>query len=649
MNSSTRPETASFTDLWYSVSSSGLLSEEQLTKLSGLASEDSTRLVSLLTDSGFTRFQIAALSEGRGASLRIGNYDILDRLGAGGMGTVFKARHRRMKRVVALKVLATNLSKDTLYIKRFQREVETIASLGHPNIVMAYDADEAESGHFLVMEYVQGRDLAVCVERDGPLGLKRALDYVLQTARGLAYAHAQGIVHRDIKPQNLLLEETGTVKITDLGLARLNHGEDGPAVGTDVTMAGGALGTPDYMPPEQAIDATTIDHRADIYSLGCTLHFLLTGKSPYPGSTLMAILFAHRDAPIPSLAAAVPQTPPRLDQLFQKMLAKNVEQRIASMAEVVGELEAITAELPPDDTQSGQTVVLPGGLPRAAQSTADISGCTLVISPDEARPAADQISVLVVEPSRVQAAIIRNYLQEQSLSVVGTAVNGATAIDEVRKHCPRAVVSALYLPDMNGLELAQRIRAEVPTNAPGFILVTSESAEAEAASPGDLHRVQLLIKPFTSEQLSAAVTQVTGASTAQISAKGVNSAKVSRDRARVMIVDDSGVARLNAKNVLKELGFTQFLEVADGAQAVAVAARENFDLIVTDYNMPLMDGRALVSYLRQTPATASVSIIMVTTETDPQKLDPVRKLGVLAIVEKAFPASVVGPLLENLF
>ena len=144
---------------------------------------------------------------------------------------------------------------------------------------MAYDADEAEVGHFLVMEFVNGRDLAACVEREGPFSLPRAVDCILQAARGLAYAHSQGIIHRDIKPHNLLLDESGVVKVTDLGLARLNHGAEGPAAGADVTMAGGVIGTADYMPPEQAVDSTTIDHRADIYSLGCTLHYLLTGRA----------------------------------------------------------------------------------------------------------------------------------------------------------------------------------------------------------------------------------------------------------------------------------------------------------------------------------------------------------------------------------
>lgn len=657
MNPTMPVDRAPHTDFTNSVVASGLLTDEELADLLSAANGDPAQLSSLFTKRGLTSFQIAALCEGRGATLRVGNYDLLDRLGAGGMGTVFKARHRRMKRIVALKVLATNLSSNPLFVKRFQREVETIASLGHPNIVMAYDADEAEAGHFLVMEFVHGRDLAACIEREGRFSLPRAVECILQSARGLAYAHSQGIIHRDIKPHNLLLDETGAVKITDLGLARLNHGAGGPAAGADVTMAGGAIGTADYMPPEQALDATTIDHRADIYSLGCTLHYLLSGKPPFSGATIMAILLAHRDGPIPSLRSVEPLAPERLDQLFRNMLAKDASARTQTMEDVVKELEAIAATLPPDTIHQSQTIDLPGGILGAGTTIAGLSGSTMAL--DSGTPlstvmpssTAGQISVLVIEPSRVQAAIIKSHLQGQSHQVVGTAASGATAIDEVRKLRPRAVVSAMYLPDMSGLELAQRIRSELPTSAPGFILVTSDAADAEVASHPDLRRVQLLPKPFTPEQLTSALTQVTGATTTLAGGEpavgGMPTGR--RAQAKVMIVDDSATARINVRNVLQSLGFSRFVEVSDGAQAVAMAARESCDLIVTDYNMPLMDGRALVSYLKQNPATAGVPIVMVTTETDPKVLDPVRRLGVLAIFEKAFPASVVGPVLEKLF
>jgi serine/threonine protein kinase len=631
-----------------SIAASGLVSDDELAAVLATANGDQQELGKLLSSTGLlTQFQISALSEDRAGSLRIGNYDIIDRLGAGGMGTVFKARHRRMKRVVALKVLAANLSKNPIFVKRFQREVETIASLGHPNVVMAYDADEADVGHFLVMEFVNGRDLAACVEREGPFPVAHAVNCILQAARGLSYAHEQGIIHRDIKPHNLLRDENNSVKVTDLGLARLNHGDEGPATGAEVTMAGGVIGTADYMPPEQAVDSTTIDHRADIYSLGCTLYYLLQSMPPYSGNTIMSILLKHREAEIPQLGEDRDDVPPELENLFRRMLAKKPDERVQKMVDVVEELEAIARSLAPDEPGHGHanmTVELPSGLESLGSS-----GSTIALGkvPDQTlaiETVAKPITVLVVEPSRVQAAIIKGYLQEQSLPIVGAVANGNDAIQTVRSLRPRAVVSAMHLSDISGVELARQIRAEIKVDAPGFVLVTSEADEGESVSLSQLNRVLTLRKPFTAGQMAEALQVVTGASL-PLKSRG----KIPRSQLRVLIVDDSTTARIQVRTVLQGLGFSLFTEVPDGAYAIAVAARESCDLIVTDYNMPLMDGRALVSYLKQNPATAVIPIVMVTTETEPRVLDPVRKLGVVAVVEKAFPASVVGPLLDSLF
>jgi len=327
------------------------------------------------------------------------------------------------------------------------------------------------------------------------------------------------------------------------------------------------------------------------------------------------------------------------------MLAKKPEDRPQKMSDVVTELEAIARSLAPDravNVHANLTVELPGGPSQgSAGSTIDLGKApdrTLAIE-----TVAKPITVLVVEPSRVQAAIIKGYLQEQSLPVLGSAANGADAIQAVRSLRPRAVVSAMHLADINGVELARQIRAEFPVDAPGFVLVTSETEE-ESSSLSQLNRVLTLKKPFTADQMAEALRVVTGASCTVESGR-----KKSRSQLRVLIVDDSSPARIQVRTVLQSLGFSQFTEVPDGAYAIAVAARESCDLIVTDYNMPLMDGRALVSYLKQNPPTAAIPIVMVTTETDPRVLDPVRKLGVIAVVEKAFPASVVGPLLDSLF
>ena len=278
--------------------------------------------------------------EGRLPELRIGNYVVMSRLGAGGMGTVYKARHRSMNRTVALKVLTRETGGQSSMAQRFQREVETIAQLSHPNIVMAFDAGEDDKGLYLVMEFVDGRDLSCEVAQTGPLSIADATDCTLQAARGLACAHEHGIVHRDVKPANLLRDRAGVVKVADLGLARLATAEAN-SVTASLTQAGNILGTADYIAPEQAMDSANVDHRVDIYSLGCTLFFLLAGRPMYSAGSLMALLLKHRDAPIPSLCEARPDVPAELDEIYRRMAAKKPEDRYATMAEVVRALEGV--------------------------------------------------------------------------------------------------------------------------------------------------------------------------------------------------------------------------------------------------------------------------------------------------------------------
>ena len=291
----------------------------------------------LVRQKRLTKFQVEEIARGKGKALVLGNYTILERIGAGGMGQVFKAEHRRMKRIVAVKILPENLMKDPATVARFEREVTAAARLNHPHIVTAYDADEVNGVHLLVMEYVEGRDLAALTKRDGPLAVDQAVGFVLQAARGLAAAHAEGIVHRDIKPANLLLDPKGTVKILDMGLARI-HGDASPQA--ELTHTGTVMGTVDYMAPEQALNTKLADARADIYSLGCTLYYLLTGTAAYGGDTLMARLLAHRDEPIPSLRALRPEISEAVESVFRRMVAKKVEDRYQSMAEVIADLES---------------------------------------------------------------------------------------------------------------------------------------------------------------------------------------------------------------------------------------------------------------------------------------------------------------------
>lgn len=295
-----------------------------------------------------TPYQKQKLLAGSGKSLLMGNYLILDQLGKGGMGVVLKALHRRMDRLVALKVMAPGEVSSPDAVRRFHREVQAAARLTHPNIVIAYDADEADGSHFLVMEYVAGVDLHQHVQRHGPLSVESAVEVIIQAARGLEFSHQQGVIHRDIKPANLLLDARGTVKILDMGLARLDGSLGNSADGAGLTSTGTIMGTVDFMSPEQAIDTKHADARSDIYSLGCTFYYLVSRETLYQGDTLMKRLLAHQSAPIPPLLEQLPEeaqdelTRSRFENIngiFLRMVVKNPDNRYQTMTEVIGEME----------------------------------------------------------------------------------------------------------------------------------------------------------------------------------------------------------------------------------------------------------------------------------------------------------------------
>jgi formylglycine-generating enzyme required for sulfatase activity/tRNA A-37 threonylcarbamoyl transferase component Bud32 len=312
----------------------------------GIAPQNKSGLAQALVAQGkLTDFQAKRLLTGNGESLVLGEYVLLDEIGAGGMGCVYKAEHRRMKRIVALKMIAPAALRDVQAIRRFQREVQAAARLEHPNIVTAHDAGQAGETHFLVMQFVEGSDLSSLVKKLGPLSVEKAVDYVLQAATGLAFAHAEGVVHRDIKPANLLLDKKGVVKILDLGLARLDSSIDA------LTSTEQMMGTVDFMSPEQAASSKTADARSDVYSLGCTLWYLLTGRRIYDGDTALERVLAHREQPIPSLTKARSDVPPRLDAVYARLVAKRPEAR-PSMEEVTQGLSAFLPPRPTTDASS---------------------------------------------------------------------------------------------------------------------------------------------------------------------------------------------------------------------------------------------------------------------------------------------------------
>ena len=251
------------------------------------------------------------------------------------MSSVYLAEHVLMQRRVAIKVLPKNRVEDTSYLARFHREAQAAASLDHRNIVRAYDVDSEEGIHYLVMEYVEGRDLQQIVTSDGPLEYAVAAEYARQAAEGLAHAHQAGLIHRDVKPANLLVTPKNVVKLLDLGLARFTD-EDKPSL--TVAYDENVLGTADYLAPEQALDSHGVDARADIYGLGCSLNFLLTGHPPFVGGTLPQRLMMHQKEPPPDIRLDRPDAPRDLIDICLKMMAKRPEDRFQSAAEAANAL-----------------------------------------------------------------------------------------------------------------------------------------------------------------------------------------------------------------------------------------------------------------------------------------------------------------------
>jgi len=345
-----RQQDVSLSDFIDRLSKSGILSEDQLNDVSATIQvdreADARRFAQELVEKRMlTDWQTRVLCGSEDGELAIGEYLILEHIGDGGMGRVYKARSRETGKTVALKLLNPQSENDESAVRRFKREIETASRLKHPNIVATLGSGEQQGHQYLVMEFVDGHDLASLVRNNEELPVQTAVDCITRAAKGLIYSHKEQIIHRDIKPSNLLLSHSGEIRVLDMGLARI-AGDIGPGeqTQTQITKTGSIMGTVDFMAPEQALNPKKADGRADIYSLGCTLFFLLTGEKPFPGETVMEVLVAHREAPIPSLAAARKDVPASLEKVFAKMVAKDPDARYQTMTDVVKALDSCLKE-----------------------------------------------------------------------------------------------------------------------------------------------------------------------------------------------------------------------------------------------------------------------------------------------------------------
>ncbi len=325
------------------VKQSGLIDADRVDSVlaeliqAGVNNNDSCALAAAMVDRKIlTEWQSEKLLQGRHKGFILGRYRLLSLLGAGEMSAVYLAEHIMMERRCAIKVLPANKVQDTSYLGRFHREARAVAAMNHMNIVRAYDVDkQTESGtdiHFLVMEYVEGRNVEQVVKDQGPLDYIAAVDTIRQAADGLGHAHHLGMVHRDVKPGNLLIDNTGVVKLLDLGLARFFKSDDEESL--TIKHDEKVLGTADYLAPEQAVDSHQVDARADIYSLGCTMYFALTGHPPFTDGTLVQRLLAHQTKTPPSVSYERPDIEPSLLEILDKMMAKKTSDRYQTAAEV---------------------------------------------------------------------------------------------------------------------------------------------------------------------------------------------------------------------------------------------------------------------------------------------------------------------------
>lgn len=405
-----------------------------------------------LTDEALIkRLEQVALEQEASLPPAIPGYDRIRPLGQGGMGVVYRARQKRMKRPVAIKLIPAHLHDNADLRKRFEREMQAAAALNHPHIVTAYHADEYQQMLYLVSELADGQDLSKIIKEQGPFSVERTVSVVLQIAEGLSHAHQRGVIHRDIKPGNLIYnQQKNFVQVLDFGLAKFRDQseleDDISSLSHDLTSTGAIMGTVNYMAPEQALDTKAADERSDIYSLGCVLHFLLTGEPPFRGSSMMSMLLAHREQPIPDLTETRAEIPAEVNAIFGRMIAKDPGDRYASMEEVISALSVLGLSL--DEEES------------------------TLISQDKNRPVTEELvnatTVIMPESSRSQRRNVFLAIGVLGvLSFLGIAFRNSWQSDSVPSPKPALIAeSSLMLPASVPETAAQIASNPVPNQTP---------------------------------------------------------------------------------------------------------------------------------------------------------------------------------------
>ncbi len=403
--------------------------------------------------------------------VEIGGCRIERQLGRGAMGAVYLGHHRSLDLMVAVKILSPDyLEMEEENVERFLREARTCAKLQHPHIVSALNVGQEHGYYYMVMHYIDGHTLQAEIERAGALPVERAVAIVRQAAEALEEARRHQIVHRDIKPDNIMLDRDDQVKLTDLGLAKCLD-ED-----KNLTQLGTTLGTPYYMSPEQAMDSLSADHRSDLYGLGCTFFHLVTGSVPYNDPSPLVVLSKHANAPLPDARALVPELPADLAAIIRRLMAKKPEDRYETAGDLIVDLDRFAA-----------------GQPLLEISTPD--------APEEEdwriRAGA---KLLIVDDSAIMRQIMRGALKRLGALELFEAEDGAEALELIKRHRDlRLILCDINMPVMDGLTLLQQAR-KLKIHIP-IVMITSESDKEVILNAVRMGANNYLTKPFTAEAL----------------------------------------------------------------------------------------------------------------------------------------------------
>jgi response regulator RpfG family c-di-GMP phosphodiesterase len=458
--------------------------------------EDYDALLPLLIQEGMlTEYLAARIATGTTYGLVLGNYRVVDRIGAGGMGVVFKAEHKYMRRFAAIKVLPLQPDQHSLLLQRFYTEMRAVAQLQHPNIVAAFDAGRLEKAdpygqtlHYFVMEYVQGYDLELFVEQHGSLAAIQACDIIHQTACALGEAHKHQLVHRDIKPSNILVTSEQQAKLLDFGLALcFDH---------RLTDPGTVLGTLDYLAPEQAKDASSVDIRADLYSLGGTLFWCLTGRTPFPSRGNMVQDLADRlNQPPPSVRTWRPEISPELDAVVRKMMATRPDDRYPTPQAVQQALLPFLRPESPEHLMTSKAVTV---APRRSRP-----GFTC--SPTQVIPTEGRVhQLLIVDDEDGIRHFCRFTLQSETVHC-DEAVDGIAALEALENKSYDLMLLDVSMPRMTGTEVVKRVRERYPYHHLKIILFSGHQTPDELAALLATGVDDCLGKPFSIVQLRSRV------------------------------------------------------------------------------------------------------------------------------------------------